>query len=240
MDIITAYTWAAPQRALALCGPFLQDSDLAELGVTRQPAERERRLAARALLRGLLRRVAGPGPAAAAIRRSPFGAPELGDGCGWSVNVSHTRGLVAAAVSRGAQVGMDVERHDDALDHAAVAQRFFHASECADLARLSRDGDEGRTRFFALWTGKEAVAKALGMGLERELPMKSFSLQWPAEGADPHRVSVHGAPVRPDGLRVRSVRTLPAPDGFHAALALAEVEGAAPEAAPTFVELGHG
>ncbi len=238
MDITTAYTWAAPQRALALCGPFLQDSDLAELGVTRQPAERERRLAARALLRGLLRRVAGPGPAAAAIRRSPFGAPELGDGCGWSVNVSHTRGLVAAAVGRASRVGLDVERHDDSLDHAAVAQRFFHASECAELARLNRD--EGRARFFALWTGKEAVAKALGMGLERELPMKSFSLQWPAEGEDPLRWSVHGAPLRPDGLRVRSVRTLPAPDGFHAALALAGVGGAAPEAAPMFVELGHG
>lgn len=238
MDLTTAYTWAAPQQALALGGPLLQDSDLAELGVTRQPAERERRLAARALLRGLLRRVAGPGPAAAAIGRSPFGAPELGDGGGWSVNVSHTRGLVAVAVGCGVRVGLDVERHDGSLDHAAVAQRFFHANECAELARLN--GPEGRARFFALWTGKEAVAKALGMGLERELPMKSFSLQWPAEGADPQRLSVHGAPVRPDGLRVRSVRTLAAPAGFHAALALAGEENAAPDAAPTFVELAHG
>lgn len=238
MGITTAYTWAPPLQALAGCGQHLQADDLAELGATRQPAERERRLAARALLRGLLLRVAGPAAAAGAIRRSALGAPLLGEGGGWSVNVSHTRGLVAAAVSRGARVGMDVERHDDALDHAAVAQRFFHTGECADLARLDREA--GRARFFALWTGKEAVAKALGLGLERDLPMKSFSLQCSTGPADGMRHTVHGAPVVEGGLRVQEVQTLSAPPGFHAALALACGGGVWSDATPAFVELGHG
>ncbi len=238
MGITTAYTWAPPPQALAGCGQHLQAADLAELGATRQPAERERRLAARALLRGLLLRVAGPAAAAGAIQRRASGALVLEAASGWTVNLSHTRGLVAAAVSRGAQVGMDVERHDDALDHAAVAQRFFHTGECADLARLDREA--GRARFFALWTGKEAVAKALGLGLERDLPMKSFALRCITDAADGRRHTVHGAPVVEGGLRVQAVQTLSAPPGFHAALALACGAGAWSDAAPAFVELGHG
>lgn len=238
MDITTAYTWAAPQQALACCGRHLLASDLAELGATRAPAERERRLAARALLRGLLHRVAGPAVAAGAIRRRASGALALASASDWSINLSHTRGLVAVALGRGGQVGIDVERHDDALDHGAVAQRFFHARECAELTRLH--GDAGRARFFALWTGKEAVAKALGLGLERDLPMKSFSLQCSTGPADGMRHTVHGAPVVEGGLRVQEVQTLSAPPGFHAALALACGAGAWSDVAPTFVELGHG
>ncbi len=91
-------------------------------------------------------------------------------------NISHTRGaLVMAFTARGA-VGVDVEYIQRECRALAVAQRYFSASELADLRALPESLQ--RARFFDLWTLKEAYIKACGMGLA--IPLGSFSFDFAA------------------------------------------------------------
>jgi 4'-phosphopantetheinyl transferase len=77
-------------------------------------------------------------------------------------SVSHTRGLVAVAVSRLGPVGVDVEavRPLPALE---LSRRWF-ATEDTDWLR-GRPEERLGIGFLSLWTGKEAVAKLYGTGL---------------------------------------------------------------------------
>ena len=90
-----------------------------------------------------------------------------------SFNVSHSGPLALVAVlERDARVGVDVEvvRSRGRLD--ALARRIFDSDEYA--AWLDRDDPDARLRaFFEMWTVKEAVLKARGVGITtalREVP----------------------------------------------------------------------
>ena len=91
------------------------------------------------------------------------GRPVLSGASGPSFNVSHTEGLVACAVSSGA-VGVDVERGRRLRDPRALATRFFHPDEAAEILETA-DASAARKGFLRLWTLKEAYAKALGHGV---------------------------------------------------------------------------
>ncbi|WP_347404316.1 4'-phosphopantetheinyl transferase superfamily protein [Micromonospora sp. WMMD1120] len=89
-----------------------------------------------------------------------------------SVSVSRTAGWVVVAARRTGEVGVDVELVRD-LPALALARRWFPPAESAWLAERS-EADRG-VDFLRLWTAKEAVGKALGLGLRgggllREMP----------------------------------------------------------------------
>ncbi len=71
------------------------------------------------------------------------------------VSLTHTQGHIFCAVSS-APVGIDAEvlRTFD----TALAKRFFNDKEQAYIA-AAKDDDEARTRFFEIWTLKEACFK---------------------------------------------------------------------------------
>jgi len=86
----------------------------------------------------------------------------------------------------------------------AIARRFFSSDEQSQLAALP--ADEKVAAFFRCWTRKEAYIKARGLGLS--LPLDSFDVSLaPGEPA---------ALLR--GAGNYSVRELPAPEGFAAAV----------------------
>lgn len=99
------------------------------------------------------------------LRDDEHGRPELA--APWNsllqFNWSHSAGRALIAVARGITPGIDIERihaRPRALD---IAERFFHPKETAALIAL---GELQRERAFVqLWTGKEAVVKALGRGI---------------------------------------------------------------------------
>jgi 4'-phosphopantetheinyl transferase len=87
-------------------------------------------------------------------------------------NLSHTRGLVACAVSTHSSVGIDVE--STARDVVPLVHRYFHPSEAAHI-----DGYPASTRplrAIELWTLKEAFLKAVGAGLSIPLRDCVFAL----------------------------------------------------------------
>ena len=119
---------------------------------------------------------------------------------GVSFSVSHSGSLGLIAIAEGEQrIGVDVEQFRGRRDVRALADRFFHPDEAAAI------GDD-RAAFFRCWTRKEAVVKALGLGLAH--PLDSFVVDFDATGPRP----VRGVP----GL---SVTGLEVTSGYVAALA---------------------
>ncbi len=86
-------------------------------------------------------------------------------------NLSHSAEKVVLAVSRFENIGIDVECARKPRKVAAIAQRYFSDEEAAQLLALPED--QQQSRFYDLWTLKEAYIKACGMGLA--IPLQHFS-----------------------------------------------------------------
>ena len=133
-----------------------------------QPDDRRRFLTGAALLR---RATAGCVPVAPERLRvdrrcrrcgAQHGKPTLPDHPEIDVSVAHTGAHVAVALARGPRVGVDVERIRD-VDVDELARSAFSSGEAGELAALP--AGERLAAFFALWTRKESIVKALGVGI---------------------------------------------------------------------------
>lgn len=135
-------------------------------------------LVTRALVRTTLSRYAPVDPAAWRFELNRYGRPHLVPGqCDPDLrfNLSHTRGLIACAVTIGHEIGCDVESLQRSGETVAIADRYFSASEIKALRALPQERQ--RERFFAYWTLKESYIKARGMGLALPLDQFSFLLE---------------------------------------------------------------
>jgi len=116
-------------------------------------------------------------PHAWTFERNEHGKPEVSGPTGAGTlrfNVSNTYGLVACAITRHNDVGVDVEARDRNSDGLAIADRYFSVQEVAALKALS--SEQQAHRFFEYWTLKEAYIKARGLGLAIPLGQFSFLL----------------------------------------------------------------
>jgi 4'-phosphopantetheinyl transferase len=151
-------------------------------------------LLTRALVRGTLARYVDVAPAALGFTQNEHGRPEMAraDLAWLRFNVSNTKGLLALAVTRGRDVGVDVEDTERRGDTVSVADRFFSPIEVEALRALPEDAQ--RERFFTYWTLKEAYIKARGMGLA--IPLDHFSFLLDPEPGAP--VAIRFDPQLPD------------------------------------------
>lgn len=168
----------ADDAALAACEALLSEEERARAAALRSEAVRRRHVMGRALLRRALAQAAGVPPAALRFRAGAHGKPELAgppESAGLRFNVSHTDGLVACALARDLEVGVDVEAGARLADPLALARRFFAAEEARAVA--AAPAAEQRDRFLELWVLKEAVLKAQGVGLAGRLASVAFALE---------------------------------------------------------------
>jgi 4'-phosphopantetheinyl transferase len=187
---------------------------------------------ARALLAGAAGAALGVPPATIEVTKEPGGRPRLvGEAAGLHVAVSHTRGIAAVATSRLAPVGVDVEAVRQ-LPSAGLARRWLLPAEAAWLAEHPADAQA--VAFLLLWTYKEAVGKARGIGL------RGGGLRQPAPLPPVDRL----AP--PVGERAAVLRPVPGDAGLVAGvgltgpdlvLAVAAASAAASGACPVVREL---
>ena len=132
--------------------------------------------ASHALLRRRLSNHADLSPGAWTFEVKPGGKPHLSAshvGVDLAFNVSHTRGLVACAIGRGVDIGVDDESIDRAVEGRDIATRYFSPDEVRLLDAC--DAVERRVRFIELWTLKEAYVKAIGRGLGHSLATFGFA-----------------------------------------------------------------
>jgi 4'-phosphopantetheinyl transferase len=125
-------------------------------------------------------------------------------------SLSHSGEWTLYAVSRGAPVGVDIERATPEIDPDRTAARFFTPEEAAALAALPARSK--REAFFRVWTRKEAYLKARGGGVPSRLRAVVVSTGETAAvlfDRNDRDVASHW-----------TLRDLDAPDGYAAALAV--------------------
>ena len=144
-----------------------------------EPSRMEHRLT-RGLARTVLARYTGVHPKALRFVEDSHGRPALDPRTDLSFNLSNTEGLIACAVARGRQIGVDVECTDRPALTLDIAEHYFSKIEIAELRALPRE--QQLDRFFDYWTLKEAYIKARGLGLSIPLDRFSFLLGRPGEG----------------------------------------------------------
>jgi 4'-phosphopantetheinyl transferase len=139
------------------------------------PMDRRRFIVARGVLRDILGRYRGVQPSALGFRYSAYGKPALVDDAdaeGLRFNVSHSHEMALFAVTRGREVGVDIEYLRREIACEEIAEHFFSARERASLRALPAAMKP--QAFFNCWTRKEAYIKAHGEGLS--LPLDQFDV----------------------------------------------------------------
>jgi 4'-phosphopantetheinyl transferase len=169
-------TGSLDEAAIAAAASVLSDDEIAQYRRFHFARDARDYAAAHALLRHTLSRDDGRPPEQWRFERTTSGRPFLIDAgdAPASFSLSHTHGMVACAVTKGADVGVDVECIDRDVNAADIAARFFAPAESAHLMQL--DADARRDRFFDLWTLKEALVKALGTGMAMSLNRLAFAV----------------------------------------------------------------
>lgn len=145
----------------------LDDTERARAARYRRREDRVRFMLTRIALRELLGRYLGKPPASLCFASGRYGRPELVGVAGPSWNVSHSGDHALIAISDARTVGVDIERivlepdwHDLVALACTAAEQGALAAEPLTLRSQ---------RFFQLWTAKEAVLKALGVGIAQGL-----------------------------------------------------------------------
>jgi 4'-phosphopantetheinyl transferase len=174
---------------------------------------RRRFVSAHGAARLILAAHLGIAPTDVVWRRGPHGKPSL-VGQSVQVNLSHSDEWVLIAATTVGSVGVDVQRVNERVDVLRLAERYFPPAEAAHVAAAGPDAERA-ARFFALWTRKEACLKVSGGRLIEGMRVPVLGAG-PDHGTDP--VRVHDPAGSLPGPYV--VRDLPAPAGFHAAVAV--------------------
>ena len=181
---------ALDDDALAQYNALLDDTETARAARFLRAANRDEFVAAHGLKRLILGEILGVAPKSLRFRTDlPGGKPmlDLPGAPKIRFNLSHTGGLVACAVACGIEVGIDVEAIDRPVDPGLV-KHYFAPDEAAWLADF--EGAQRDEKFMALWTLKEAVIKALGLGLS--VGLDRFSVR-----PTPPRLHRHDALLAP-------------------------------------------
>jgi 4'-phosphopantetheinyl transferase len=186
-----------PPATEASCRDVLDDGERARAAAFDRPRDRQRFTVAHGALRILAGRALDTRPAALAWIPGPYGKPELvPPWSGLHTSLSHSGDMIAAAISTGRPVGVDVQHLVPGLDTVGLSARFFPPDE-AEYVAAGRDASARSDRFAHLWARKEAVVKAVGGRLWSNLKVavRNRDVVSCAEPARPHRVADVSAPA---------------------------------------------
>ena len=176
--------------------------------------DRTRFAVGRGLLRVLLGRYLDRAPESLRFTANAHGKPELVAECNLDppiqFNLAHSGSWVLYALTRGREIGVDIERIRPEFGGFALAERFFAGSEVDCLRSL--DESDRALAFFHGWARKESFIKAKGKGLA--LPLDQFDVE--LHPAHPAGLLA----TRPDAEEASrwSLVEIPTEPGFVAAL----------------------
>ncbi|MFC1539842.1 4'-phosphopantetheinyl transferase family protein [Candidatus Latescibacterota bacterium] len=128
----------------------------------------------RGILRYLLSRYLNTEPEELEIIYTKNGKPVLtgSDQDKLSYNLSHSHGNIFYGITAGGEIGVDIEKIRSNASIMGIAHRQFTEPELQIVEQTEHE--DTLRMFFKIWTRKEAVLKAFGMGLL--LPMRNFDV----------------------------------------------------------------
>jgi 4'-phosphopantetheinyl transferase len=185
--------WIAPLD----CGPdevegycqLLSQAERVRADRFQFPHDRRRFAVSHGCLRMLLGRHLGMDPAVMEFDHTEYGKPFLARAPDFHFNLSHSGERALFALSADHLVGVDIEFLHKEVDALALARRYFAPNECASLEAMP--AERRQRAFFACWTRKEAVLKAMGAGLT--VPLDQFEVSVDPE-APPRLLASAGLP----------------------------------------------
>jgi len=133
--------------------------------------DRRRFIIRRGALRARLSRRLRCAAESVTYSRNPYGKLSVA-GSDIRFNLSSSRAIALFAVADGHEIGCDIERVKPDFAFREIAERYFAASELAQLK--SAPLAEQPHRFFQYWTLKEAYVKCRGLGMS--LPLEEISI----------------------------------------------------------------
>lgn len=214
---VNARLWlidAAPDAAaLSEAALVLSDEEIDRAGRFRRAEDRARFMLTRAALRHSLGDATGRQPQALAFALGPFGKPFLVGDEAPHFSVSHSGALALIGIAPRRPIGVDLELATADVDELDLAEAFFCEAEHRFLKGL--EGAARRAAFYAIWTSKEAVLKAYGVGITSRL--KDFCVHLKEDGVELQTRAHCFAPA----LATARAGLVQAPDGYAAAYALA-------------------
>ncbi|POR51572.1 4'-phosphopantetheinyl transferase [Paraburkholderia eburnea] len=145
--------------------PFLSAAERAKAARFLQLPDQIRSAATRSVLRELLGHYLKMNPADVPLVVASRGKPMLADSLdvALSFNVSHSGDHALIAISRRHAVGIDIERIDTTIDWRGLARLV-----CTPVEKQAIETAPPQlqaAQFFRCWTAKEALLKALGLGI---------------------------------------------------------------------------
>jgi len=196
------------------CRSWLSEDERGRAGRFISQRDHVRFVLAHAGLRAVLSRYLGIGPDVLELYRRNAGKPsltrELGGQPAITFNMSHAHGRALIAVSKGQEVGVDLERIRSDVEVTKLSERYFTPSEHATIMQSTQE--QHAAKFFRYWVAKEAVLKAQGVGLQA---LSQCEILMAADGVGAEvRVPV-GSPLQDDWR----IRLLSCGEGWEAAVA---------------------
>jgi 4'-phosphopantetheinyl transferase len=204
VTVDTAEVWliraAVPGSIVGVLNSLLDERERHRAGGWRW-TERRRYIVAHGVTRLVLGDRLGTLPTEIHFTYGENGKPELP---GLHLSLSHSGEFCMLALSPHRPVGVDIQQLASGVEPVSMALRYFSPEEARFVAAASPV--ERARRFARLWTRKEALTKAFGGRLVRELcvPVGVTRRSVIISSPIPHRL----ADIR-------------APQGFRAAIALA-------------------
>jgi 4'-phosphopantetheinyl transferase len=222
--------WLVALDRMPASTALLDASERARFARLRSRTQARRYAARRSALRIVLAAALELPPERVPLEPGPHGKPRIAAETGLSFSVSHRGASAAIAVAHGGAVGVDIESVRPRGSPRRLAARFFHPDEAAEIAALP--AALATDAFLRCWTAKEAVLKAIGVGLGegmREVvltpdprePLRLRRVPGALEAADwtlhelcvpAHRLTLALALALPQA-RIAAVRGLPSPGG---------------------------
>lgn len=158
-----------PKEVLAYLASTLSLKEKRKAVRFRKDLHRQVYVSGRGMLRVLIGECLDLFPGEIEIAEERFGKPYLkGHRETFQFNISNSGQYVAIAIHPGSQqVGVDLEHIDRQFEYWEIAAHYFTTEEC--------DGVYSHQDFYRIWTKKEALLKATGVGLVDGLNKLDFS-----------------------------------------------------------------
>lgn len=204
---------------LERCAQWLDEEEQQRAARLVREADRQRYVLAHGGLRAVLSRYLGIGPDVIEMCRSEAGKPSLTRALrgqpAITFNMSHAQGRALIAVSKGKEVGVDLERIRSDVEVAKLSERYFSSSEHATIMQTAEE--QRPARFFRYWVSKEAVLKAQGIGLQA---LSQCEILMGADGVGAEVLVQAGSPLQGNW----NIRLLSCGEGWEAAVAAQGVD----------------
>lgn len=139
---------------------WLSDGELQRANRFRLPEDRQRFILAHVIKRFCLSRLLGLPPEALRFAEGPKGKPFCSERGAPFFNISHGGDWVLFAASSLEELGVDVERSARSVSDGTMN----HVLTAAQQEKVNA-AHNPQAAFIAYWTQKEAISKALGLGL---------------------------------------------------------------------------